>query len=96
MTRTDGETLYLLIQSIFCKFGLDIKDLVAQCYDGAANMCGGYKGVASRVRQENPKAVYVHCCGHVLNLSLVDTAKEIIPVRNTLGTISQLHNFICA
>ena len=50
-------------------------------------MCGGYKGVASCVKNENPKAIYVHCCDHVLNLSLVDTAKEVIPVRNTLGTI---------
>ena len=50
----------LLIQSVFCKFGLDIKDLAAQCYDEASTMCGGYKGVASRVKNENPKGIYVH------------------------------------
>lgn len=45
VVRTDGESLYELIQTLFGKFGLDIQKVVAQCYDGASNMRGGYKGV---------------------------------------------------
>ena len=94
VTKTDGESLYNLILTVFNKFQLNIENVVAQCYDGASNMCGGYKGVATRVKNVNNKAIYVHCCGHVLNLAFVDTTKEITLIRNTLGTISQLHNFI--
>ena len=59
-------------------------------------MCGGYKGVAARVRAINKRAMYIHCYGHVLNLVLVDSAKEVPFARNTLGIISGLHNFINA
>uniref|UniRef100_A0A1X7SKM1 Uncharacterized protein n=1 Tax=Amphimedon queenslandica TaxID=400682 RepID=A0A1X7SKM1_AMPQE len=55
-------------------------------------MCGGCMGVATHV--DNDKSIYVHCCGHVLSLALVDTAKQITPSRNTLGIISQLHTLI--
>ena len=53
-----------------------------------------YKGVAARIKRDNPRAIYVHCNGHILNLVLVDAAKAVIAARNTFGTISELHNFI--
>ena len=75
-------------------FGLSIDDVVAQCYDGAANMRGIYKGVAARVKRDDSKVIYVHCNGHILNLVLVDAAKAVTTARNTFGTVSELHNFI--
>ena len=83
-TRTDGETLYHLVHSIFDSLELDINDLVAQCYDGAANMRDEYKGVATWIKHDNPKAIYIHCSGHIiLNLALVDAAKAVVSTRNT-------------
>ena len=87
-TQTDGESLYHLVQTVLMTLGLNIEDIVAQCYDGAANMRGMYKGVAARIKRDNPRAIYVHCNAHILNLVLVDAAKAIIAARNTFGTIS--------
>lgn len=57
-------------------------------------MRGIYKGVAARIKRDNSKAIYVHCNGHILNLVLVDAAKAVTAVRNTFGTVSELHNFM--
>ena len=94
MMELPGESLYHLVRTVLMTLGLNIEDIVAQCYDGAANMRGMYKGVAARIKRDNPRAIYVHCNAHILNLVLVDAAKAIIAARNTFGTISELHNFM--
>ena len=93
-TKTDGESFYNLVQTVLMTLELNIDNIVAQCYDGDANMRGIYKGLAARIKRDNPKAIYVHCNGHILNLVLVDAAKAVTTARNTFGTISELHNFM--
>ncbi|XP_022168058.1 zinc finger MYM-type protein 1-like [Myzus persicae] len=93
---TDGLTLSLLIKNVLISNGLQLECLRGQCYDGAASMRGAYKGVQSRIKEENPLALYVHCNAHILNLCLVDLSKQISHVRNVFGTLSTLHNFINA
>ena len=39
-----------------------------QCYDGANTMRGPKSGVATQLLRDEPRAVYVHCYGHALNL----------------------------
>lgn len=39
-------------------------------YDGACAMSGQFKGVQSEIRRIYPKAIYVHCASHSLNLTL--------------------------
>lgn len=59
-------------------------------------MRGTYKGVQARIRAENNLAIYLHCNAHVLNLCLVDFAKQISCVRNMFGTLRTLYSFIGA
>ncbi|KAL4098362.1 hypothetical protein QTP88_022991 [Uroleucon formosanum] len=93
---TDGETLSMLIKSTFVSHGLKIENIRGQCYDGAAPMRGSYKGVQARIREENHLAMYIHCNAHILNLCLIDLAKQVSYVRNVFGTLNTLHNFIGA
>lgn len=94
--ESDGESLYQLVRSVLGSFQLSIQDIVARCYDRAANMRGIYKGVAARIKNDNKRAIYIHCNAHILNLVLVDAAKSVVGARNTFGTIAELHNFIDA
>lgn len=94
--NTDGLTLSLLIKDVLVSNGLQLKSLRGQWYDGAASMRGAYKGVQSRIKEENPLALYVHCNAHILNLCLADLSKQVSHVRNVFGTLSALHNFINA
>ncbi|XP_060845934.1 52 kDa repressor of the inhibitor of the protein kinase-like [Rhopalosiphum padi] len=55
-------------------------------------MSGKYKGVQAIVRAEYPKAIYVHCAAHTLNLA-VSNASNIQPIRNCLGIIEKLYDF---
>lgn len=50
--------------------------LYGQEYDGSMNMAGRFKGVQSIIKSKYPKALYVHCAAHSLNLAL-STASDI-------------------
>ena len=51
---------------------LAVANMRGQCYDGASSMSGSRKGCH---QQQAPKAVYVHCSSHKLNLAIVSTCK---------------------
>ena len=52
----DSETLFMLT----------LLNIRGQCYDGASNMSGEYRGLQARIKDEAPKALYVHCYAHSL------------------------------
>ncbi|CAF1660887.1 unnamed protein product [Adineta ricciae] len=93
-SSTTGDGLFHLLLEWLKKMDLNINHIVGQCYDGASAMSGIYKGVAVRLTELVPIAIYIHCNGHILNLCLVDVAKAVVPVRNTFGIMSSLYNFI--
>ena len=67
-----------------------------KAYDGASNMSGHLSGVATRIQKEQPKAHYVHCVAHCLNLCLQDLGKKCACIRNALGIATELSNLIRA
>ena len=73
---------------------LELQNIVGECFDGASNMSGVNKGLSARMKVLSPLAIYVHCYGHLLNLALQDTLTTVEPLRNTLGTIQSLYNFL--
>ena len=91
---TEGEVLYELVKSSITELNLDLKNIVGKAFDGAANMNGVHKGLSTRMKERSPFGIYVHCYGHVLNLALQDTMTQTEPLRNALGTIQALHNFL--
>ena len=68
---------------ILALFG--VKDI----YDGAGNMAGRYRGAAAIIHSRYPKAVYVHCAAHTLNLCVV-AACSIQLVKNMMGTMTEI------
>jgi len=50
--------------------GLALEQCRRQGYDGASNMSGAYSGIQTRIREKQPKAAYIHCPAHNLNLLL--------------------------
>ena len=74
------------------KYGLDMINLRGQCYDGAGNMSGVRNGLAARVTQEFPKAVYTWCSSHKLNLCVVKSC-DITEVRNMIDKATEVAIF---
>ena len=93
-SSTEGIVLLELLKKVIAEHGLKLEHIVGECFDGASNMSGIHKGVAARMKECCPRAVYVHCYAHVLNLALQDTMSEIEPLRNALGTLQSLYNFL--
>lgn len=86
---SEGLTTSLLNQ---CQnLGLQMDKLVGQGYDGASNMRGQFNGVQAKLKNLYPKAIYVHCASHRLNLAL-SSELRIPYVRNCHGTISEICN----
>jgi len=67
--------------------GINLEKMVGQGYDGAAAMSGHLNGVQAIVRRTFPRALYVHCSTHSLNLAISDACK-ISAIRNCVGSVS--------
>jgi hypothetical protein len=93
-SSTTGEELTKLILCFLQQLGLPISMLRGQCYDGAANMCGQFKGVKARIMELNAKALFVHCVSHNLNLVLQDTSRQVTLVRDALQVVHEVGKLI--
>ena len=71
---------------------LELSDCRGQSYDNGANMKGKHSGVQARMLDINPKAVYVPCANHTLNLVVVDSAKSSTEALTFFGVLT-LGNF---
>ena len=60
-----------------------------QAYDGAGNMAGRCNGAAALIQSSCPKAVYVHCAAHTLNLCVV-AACNVQLIKNMMGTMVEI------
>ena len=46
-------------------------------------MSGRVGGVQAKLKDDNPTALYVHCCNHALDLVLQELARETVLVAET-------------
>ena len=92
--RPNAENLFQILKDTLAKHDLSISNVIGQCYDGASTMSGKYHGVQPLLKDEVPKAIYVHCYGHCLNLVLTDAVKRNKTARNFFGTLESLYCFL--
>ena len=85
-------TLYIL--EGLHHINLDITDCVSQCYDGASVMSDACNGVKVKIMEQNPRAIYIHCHAHQLNLALVDSCEKLPSASDFFGLLEQLYVFM--
>lgn len=73
--------------------GLDISNCRGQAYDNAAVMAGKYSGVQQRIREINPKAEFVPCSNHSLNLVCLHAASVEVDSVTFFGTLERCYSF---
>lgn len=59
---------FKFVKSLFFRIGLRMTKLWGQCYDGTANVSGRLTGLQARIREEESRALHVHCTAHKWNL----------------------------
>ncbi|CAH1183995.1 unnamed protein product [Phaedon cochleariae] len=74
---------------------IDCNNIVEQGYDGAAVMKGAFNGVQAIIRKSFPRALFVHCRSHYLNLALCHSC-SVPPIRNCIGSVKAIGNFLRA
>lgn len=93
----DGKTAQALTDQILTKLhedGLNLSDCRGQGYDNAATMAGIHAGVKQRILQLNPKATFIPCTNHSLNLAGVHAAASNANAVTFFGTVEKLYVFL--
>lgn len=57
-------------------------------------MSGKCNGVSAGILDRNPKALYIHCCAHRLNLVQVNSCKKIACVAKFFSLLESLYIFL--
>lgn len=65
-----------------------------QCYDGAAATSGKRNGLKTLILNKNPKATYVHCYAHSLQLAVQDSVRQSNVMNDVLDLCSEVAKFI--
>ncbi|XP_065318070.1 zinc finger MYM-type protein 1-like isoform X4 [Gordionus sp. m RMFG-2023] len=73
---------------------LPLEYLIGQSMDGASNMRGVNKGVQALIFKEAPKAIYVWCHAHRLNLIVIRICGYGNEIKKTMGILDELYNFM--
>ncbi|XP_060861856.1 zinc finger MYM-type protein 1-like [Metopolophium dirhodum] len=92
--KTDSNTLLNILKDILCRLELNIHNVRGQCFDGASNVSGIHKGLQARTKEIEPRALFVHCQAHSLNLVTQDSMRNVEKARDILNFIRELITFI--
>ena len=92
--RTDSSTLVTAIKDCLIRLTLPIGQCRGQAYDGASNMSGRIQGVAARIQNDEPSAIYVHCLAHCTNLCLQTVGRQCPPIRDALELVMEVSQLI--
>ena len=91
---TSALSLKKVVYSFLSECGLSQHRIRGQCYDGASNMRGAFKGLKTLIMNEVESAHYIHCFAHQLQLALVFVAKNHSDINDFFELISRLLNMI--
>jgi hypothetical protein len=85
----------MVIKDVILRLELDIHKCRGQAYDGAANMSGAINGVQSKLKSDEPRALFVHCFGHSLNLVVQDCiVRNVVACRDVVNDIREIIQFV--
>lgn len=87
-----GESIAATILMKLERLGLNCAYLRGQGYDGSGSMAGKRKAASSIILQKYPLATYIHCCSHILNLSIASSCSLVL-VCNMMGSVSEVCKF---
>ena len=89
-----ANTIVSAIEDVMLRLNLNITRCKGQCYDGGSNMAGSKNGVKEQILRKEPRALFIHCYGHVLSLSVADTIKNIPLLRSNMDTVFEISKLL--
>ncbi|XP_045046748.2 zinc finger MYM-type protein 1 isoform X1 [Desmodus rotundus] len=89
-----GTSLHRSITTYLQQIGIDLNKIRGQAYDSASNLRIIFNESAAEFKKEEPRALYVHCYAHFLDLAVIRFCKEVKELRSALNTLGSLFNTI--
>ena len=86
LARTDAKSIISAILDALLRFQVPVAKIRGQCYDDCSTMAGTRGRVAAKMQEIESRAVFTHCYGHALNLSVGDTIKQSHIMKDCLDT----------
>ncbi|XP_065677373.1 zinc finger MYM-type protein 1 [Hydra vulgaris] len=74
-------------------FNLPIENLRGQGYDNGSNMKGKENGVQKKILDINPRAFFIPCSAHSLNLVVNDACKCSLDAISFFGVVQQIYSY---
>ena len=93
LQTTTADSIVAAITDVLMHFQVLFSKIRGQCYDGCSTMSRMRGGVAVKIQKSEPRAVFTHCYGHALNLSVVGTINWSILLKDCLDTCYELIKF---
>uniref|UniRef100_A0A7N0TDB3 TTF-type domain-containing protein n=1 Tax=Kalanchoe fedtschenkoi TaxID=63787 RepID=A0A7N0TDB3_KALFE len=87
---TSGLGLFSELLNTLKLLNLNINDVRRHGYDNGSNMKGKHQGVQKRLLEVNPRALYMPCACHSLNLTLCDMAQSCVKAVSFFGVIQRI------
>ncbi|CAG9837619.1 unnamed protein product [Diabrotica balteata] len=91
-----GEALTDVLLSKLNEMNLPIGNMRGQGYDNGLNMRGKNAGVQKRILDINPRAFFVPCSAHTLNLVVNDSALSCTDAVNFFMVLQEMYNYLSA
>ena len=91
--KSSGSELTKVLLEELSTLELPLQDMRGQGYDNGSNMKGAHSGVQVRIRNMNPRAFYVPCSSHSLNLVVNDMVKSSLEAANFFNTVQKIYVF---
>ena len=95
-SNTTGAGMTNLIVKKIEEMGLVLTNLRGQGYDNGSNMKGKHNGVQKKILDLNPRAFYVPCTAHSLNLVVNDAAHSCTEAVKFFGVVQAVYVFFSA
>ncbi len=93
LKKTDAASIYTTLTDWFKQKGIQPTKLVGMGFDGAATFSGVRTGVQARLKKNSPRALYVHCHCHLLQLACVQAANHTPGIEHVYKTLLTLWKF---
>ncbi|XP_040475172.1 zinc finger MYM-type protein 1 isoform X4 [Ursus maritimus] len=89
-----GTKLHRTIKTYLQQIGVDLNKICGQSYDSTTNLRGKFNKIAAEFKKEEPRALYIHCYAHFLDLAVIRFCKEVKELRSALNTLDSLFSTI--
>ncbi|KAH9649914.1 hypothetical protein KPL70_026163 [Citrus sinensis] len=90
--NTTGKGLFNELVDVIKTLELDINDVRGQGYDNGSNMKGKNQGVQKRLLDINPRAFYIPCGCHSINLVLCDMTNSCPKAISFFGVVQHVYS----